>query len=97
MRDRIPESVRARPSKYGFPVPVPKWVAGSLYEPFREQITSRKARERGIYQMDGIVRDLERHRRGEIDVGAKLFRIVQLEKWFELQESGIATQGAAIS
>ena len=34
--------------------------------------------------MDGIVRDLERHRRGEIDVGAKLFRIVQLEKWFEL-------------
>jgi len=87
MRGRIPEAVRARPAKLGFPVPLSKWLVGPLYEAFRERITSRQARERGIYNVDSIVRDLDRHRRGEVDVSANLFRVAQFEIWSELLRS----------
>ncbi|HUU74430.1 MAG TPA: asparagine synthase-related protein, partial [Burkholderiales bacterium] len=95
MRNRIPESVRTRPTKFGFPVPVSKWLSGPLYDAFREQVTSRRARERGIYNMDNILRDLERHRRGEHNIDAKLFRVVQLEKWLDLQEPSAGLRGVA--
>jgi len=96
MRGRIPESVRARPSKFGFPVPGSKWFSGPLYDAVREQITSRQARERGIYNMDNIIRDLERHRLGEVDVSAKLFRVAQFEIWLELQKSGASVHGVTV-
>jgi len=96
MRGRIPESVRARPSKLGFPVPVSKWFSGPLYDAVREKITSRLARERGIYNMDNIIRDLERHRLGEVDVSAKLFRVAQFEICLELQKSGASAPGVTV-
>ncbi|HKQ25282.1 MAG TPA: asparagine synthase (glutamine-hydrolyzing) [Burkholderiales bacterium] len=84
MRGRIPETVRTRSGKLGFPVPVSKWIAGPLYEVIKERVTSRQARERGIYDMDAILRDLERCRRGEVDASANLFRVAQFEIWSTL-------------
>jgi len=86
MRDRIPESVRVRADKFGFPVPVRQWVSNALQGPAREIITSATARERGIYNMDNILRDLERHRLGEIDVGRKIFNLLQFECWSRFEE-----------
>jgi len=81
MRARIPESVRTRVDKMGFPVPTDQWVAGPLYEPILDTLMSRAARERGIYNIDNIIRDFERHRHGEVRLGDELFDIAQFELW----------------
>jgi asparagine synthase (glutamine-hydrolysing) len=84
MRGRIPDSVRNRMDKMGFPVPSKNWLAGALYAPVRDLIASQHVRERGIYNIDSIALDLERHRRKEIDVSWEVFNIAQFEAWSAL-------------
>jgi asparagine synthase (glutamine-hydrolysing) len=81
MRGRMPESVRTRPDKMGFPVPSRTWLAGDLSTAVLNLLGDRSFRERGIFRPEAIRRDLERHRRGEIDVSRQLFNIVQFEVW----------------
>ena len=83
MRGRIPESVRVRVEKMGFPVPADKWV-DTLYEPIRDVLAARSTRERGIYNVDAIVADLDRHRRGEARLGYEIFNVAQFEVWSAL-------------
>jgi asparagine synthase (glutamine-hydrolysing) len=87
MRQRIPESVRTRVDKMGFPVPAKGWFANALYERAQDLIASQDVRERGIYNLVEVRRDLESHRRGEIDVSSKLFNLVQMELWSQLGKS----------
>ena len=84
MRQRIPESVRSRVDKMGFPVPQKTWFADVLYERARDLVSSRDVRERGIYNLDAMQRDLALHRQGRIDASEKLFRLAQIETWFKL-------------
>ncbi len=81
MRRRIPESVRTRVEKWGFPVPQGKWMSTAWYRLLQDLLESQDMRERGIYNLQEIRRDLERHRLGEQDFSDKLFTIVQLELW----------------
>jgi asparagine synthase (glutamine-hydrolysing) len=81
MRGHIPELVRSRIDKMGFPTSVSKWVKHEWYEPFRDLVASRAMRERGIYRIDAIVKDLEAHREGRLDCADALFQIAQFELW----------------
>lgn len=90
MKGRIPESVRTRPIKFGFPVPSRSWWSGPLYEPVRDIIASRACRERGVFKTKSILRDLDRHRRGEIDVAGRLFDVVQFETWSQMNSAASA-------
>ena len=85
MRDRIPEVVRARRVKYGFPIPVERWFRDDLYEPMRDLLASREFRESGVWNATLVERELERHRRGEISAGARLFDVAQFSMWLGLQ------------
>src|SRR6185436_16043876 len=73
MRFRVPESVRVRADKMGFPVPARYWLAGALREPFLDVLGSRSVRERGIYNVESIAADFERHCRREINMTDALF------------------------
>ena len=84
MNGRIPESVRTRVDKMGFPVPSKDWLSGPLYEPVLDLLNSRKTRERGIYKVDSIVRDMEGHRRGRAPFPGPVFDIAQFELWSAL-------------
>jgi asparagine synthase (glutamine-hydrolysing) len=84
MRGRIPEAVRRRVEKLGFPHPARRWFRDELREPVLDILHSQAARERGIYNLDAVVSDAERHRRGEIDASAVLFKVAQFELWFGL-------------
>ena len=79
MRQRIPESVRTRVDKMGFPVPDRKWFAQDLYEPMQDLLASQAVRERGIYNVSAIAHDLQRHRDGHADVALRLFHVAQFE------------------
>ncbi|MBL8379810.1 MAG: asparagine synthase (glutamine-hydrolyzing) [Burkholderiales bacterium] len=87
MRGRIPEVVRARVDKMGFPVPSSQWFAGPLYEPLRDTLASRSARERGIYRVDTIVQDLDRHRTGQQEMSPSIFDVVQFELWCQQHDA----------
>jgi asparagine synthase (glutamine-hydrolysing) len=81
MAGRIPEVVRTRVDKMGFPVPARKWFTEQLFEPVMDLLESRQARESGRYRMDAVRRDLIRHRRGEKDFTDTLFAVAQFELW----------------
>ena len=68
----------------GFPVPAARWFRTSLYEPLQDLLASESTRARGLYNIDVIRRDLEKHRAGTIDVANGLFNVTQLESWLTL-------------
>lgn len=84
MRGIIPESVRARVDKMGFPTPVAHWFRGPLGDRMTELLEDRRMAERGIYRMDVIREALARHRRGDADYSSALFNVAQFEMWLEL-------------
>jgi asparagine synthase (glutamine-hydrolysing) len=84
MRDRIPEVVRTRADKMGFPVPVRQWVGGPLYERLHDLLASRQTAARGLYNVAAIRRDLERHQAGECDVSSDILAVAQVERWLAL-------------
>jgi len=87
MRERIPESVRTRVDKMGFPTPGQKWFAHDLYEPMQDLLASQAVRERGIYNVSAIMEDLQRHRSGRADFAHRLFSVAQFEVWTSLFNS----------
>ena len=60
MRNRIPENVRTRKDKMGFPIPAQTWVNEQLYKFYLEVLTDDVAKSRGIYNVDAMLKDLER-------------------------------------
>jgi asparagine synthase (glutamine-hydrolysing) len=84
MRGAMPESVRTRADKMGFPAPAARWFRTVLYEPMQDLLASDATRTRGLYNIDAIRRDLQRHREGAVDVSDGLFTIAQMEGWFTL-------------
>jgi asparagine synthase (glutamine-hydrolysing) len=86
LRGHIPDSVRLRPDKMGFPAPIRQWVRGPLYAKLQDLLASREVRERGLYPVEAIRQDLDRHRTGEIDVSNGLLAIAQVEHWLKQQE-----------
>ena len=87
IRKRIPESVRSRPDKMGFSVPHREWFADFLYEPMLDLLGSQEFRERGIYKIDAIRRDLKLHKEGKVNLSNRLFNLVQFEIWSKLEKA----------
>lgn len=81
LRGRIPEPVRTRVEKMGFPTSLHIWLTGALAEPLRDLLTSRAARERGIYNVDEMLTCLRNHPRIETEDALRLFYVAQFELW----------------
>ena len=93
MAGRIPESVRARLDKMGFPTQHRDWFAGPWYAPMRDMLADRVVRERGIYDVDALEAGLERHRKGEVNLSQPLlFNVAQMEFWLR----GAGASAAAV-
>lgn len=86
LRGHIPEGVRARLDKMGFPSPVQSWFRGPFYDALQDTLGSATMRERGIYNVEAIRADLERHRRGDATIGNALFNVAQFERWMALTQ-----------
>ena len=81
MRGRLPEAVLTRVQKFGFPTSVEEWFRSSLYGRFRDLLASREVRESGVWNVREITRALEQHRRGAVNIGARLFDVAQFAAW----------------
>jgi asparagine synthase (glutamine-hydrolysing) len=85
LRGRIPELVRTRVDKMGFPVPSRRWLCGAMYEMARDLLGSRAARERGIYNVPALLQKLDRMKADEAEPAIPLFDIVEFELWCRME------------
>jgi len=76
----IPEVVRTRVDKMGFPTPDALWIRqwGSKIE---EIFASRSFRERGFFQSENLLKALRLHVQGKADHHWEIFKALQLELW----------------
>lgn len=83
MRGRIPDSVRIRHEKMGFPSPAGIWMS-ELNSNIRDALNSRQFRELGIFNVEEIKRQFDRHCNGQLDVGRDIFNVLQFLLWHEM-------------
>jgi len=81
MAGKIPESVRLRRDKMGFPTPIDKWVSTDLYSMFYESLNDLSPHTRTAVDTSCLLSDLDRHKRGEVNLGARFFRVLQFDRW----------------
>jgi len=58
--DLVPAAVLGRQDKMGFPVPLAKWTAGPIRDFLCDVLLSRQARQRGLYRVDEIERQINK-------------------------------------
>jgi asparagine synthase (glutamine-hydrolysing) len=88
MRGRIPDSVRTRRVKFGFPTSVRKWFAGPLSASARTLILDGPLAATGWMDMAKVEAALDKHVRGEGDYSNVLFNASQLSHWLRLHADG---------
>src|SRR6266705_2990730 len=81
LRGRIPDSVRNRAEKMGFPTSLHIWLTSVLAEPLRDILASRAARERGIYNVQEMLSVLQNNHRVEPETALRLFHVAEFELW----------------
>jgi asparagine synthase (glutamine-hydrolysing) len=74
----VPEVIFNRKDKMGFPVPLAEWFQGPLRDFVRDVLLSDRARQRGLYRMDGVERLVSK----EAKFGRQLWGLLCLELWF---------------
>jgi asparagine synthase (glutamine-hydrolysing) len=88
MRGRIPESVRARLDKMGFPTDASTWLRGPLYERMRDVIHDSAFRQSPFFDVTELAANLEEHRTSRADYADRLFTAAQFHLW--QQASGLS-------
>jgi asparagine synthase (glutamine-hydrolysing) len=76
----IPEKVFGRHDKMGFPVPLTEWLQGPLHDFVCDILLGPRARQRGLYQMDGVEKLILKEGR----FGRQLWGLLSLELWFRV-------------
>lgn len=82
-RGRVPDSIIDRPKAY-FPMPALKYVRGEFLEMMRDTLTSKKAKERGIFNpayIDELLKNPEAPTSFTNIQGSKLWHAALLELW----------------
>jgi asparagine synthase (glutamine-hydrolysing) len=88
MKGILPETVRQRRDKYGFPIPEVRWLYGDLRPEVEALLSSRPFVERGQFDAPALLnqyrREAELWRSGKADLWdrrSRWFRILSLELW----------------
>jgi len=87
MAGRIPDSVRLRRQKFGFPTSSKRWFAGPLAAHMREIVHEGPAMRSGWFDQQAVQTALEQHVRGERDASNLLFNVAQLDSWMTWHQS----------
>jgi asparagine synthase (glutamine-hydrolysing) len=78
VRALVPKEIFERKDKMGFPVPLAEWFAGPLRDFVHDVLLSARARQRGLYRVDGVEALLSKERK----FGRQLWGLLCLELWF---------------
>jgi asparagine synthase (glutamine-hydrolysing) len=86
--DYLPNSIRQRNDKMGFPVPLHLWANNEAKEFIADTLLSKKSRERGIFKTE----ELEDIISNERPFGRQLWGMLNLELWFQTFIDNSSTQ-----
>ena len=87
MKKILPDSTRQRIKKTGWNAPAHLWFSGSGQEALLELVHSQSFRERGIYNVEAVIRKIEEHEsivssdKSEENHMMFLWQLVNLEIW----------------
>ena len=81
--DMLPKEIVER-RKVGFKVPLERWFGGDLMPYARELLLSDEARRRGVFNMEGLERWLDRGDANGGEFGHRVWMLVNLEHWFRI-------------
>lgn len=82
MRGRIPESVRTRVDKMGFPVPSSDWLRGPLWDFVESILRDSAVRDTGVFDVAKVDAQLDRFKRGDNSLTPTVFNAVQFVLWW---------------
>lgn len=97
MKGRIPESVRTRRDKLGFPTSAKRWFAGALAPGVREIIADGPAMKNGWFDQAKVQRMFDQHVRGETDASNMIFNVAQVSSWLTWHQCGWDREAHALA
>jgi asparagine synthase (glutamine-hydrolysing) len=83
----LPAAISQRRDKVGFDTPLDDWLRPVFRDLVRPSLTSRRFRERGLFDPGGIDHYLDQFENGGAG-GQVLFRCLAIERWFRLYVDG---------
>ena len=87
MRGTLPDVILDRP-KQGFGTPMPEWLRGSFGELAERTVRSSALRERGLLDIDQVVRLFAAHREGHGDWSYHLWNLYSVSAWYDRWVAG---------
>lgn len=82
MTGRIPDSVRHRVDKMGFPVPNTAWLRGPLWTDVEATLNDRIVRNDGLFNTAAIDKDVAAFKRGDDAPAGRIFGVAQFAVWW---------------
>ncbi|MBI4951907.1 MAG: asparagine synthase (glutamine-hydrolyzing) [Myxococcales bacterium] len=89
LADVVPRAILTRP-KWGFPVPLARWMRGPFRPFVHELVLSPRARARGLFRDAALRALVAEHESGRRDHSARLWLLSGLELWHRLFVDGEA-------
>ncbi len=87
MRGTLPDEILDR-RKQGFGTPMPEWLRGRFGELAERTVMSSALRERGLLDMDQVVRLFAAHRAGRGDWSYHLWNLYSVSAWYDRWVAG---------
>ncbi|RLG69709.1 MAG: hypothetical protein DRO11_07345 [Methanobacteriota archaeon] len=84
MRGILPEMVRNRKDKLGFPAPGDIWFREHIADEAERIFRSRSFREHGYIKSEEAIALLQKHREGRVRANETLWRMICLELWVQI-------------
>ncbi len=88
MKGTLPEIIRNRTDKKGFLAPTDLWMKTDMRETVQDLFRSESFRSRNIFNPEAVLREYERHCRGEQNIRLALWSWVNLELWMRRMTDG---------
>ena len=87
MAPRLPREILKAP-KRGFGVPIEHWLRHELKELAYDTLTSARAKARGLFRPEAVVRLLDEHMAGLRPHHDRIWALLMLELWFAMWIDG---------
>lgn len=84
MRGILPGSITDRQDKIGFSTPEGDWFRTTLSNEVAEVINSQRFQQRPYFNVARVKEELEAHQQGRRNIGAIIWRLVNLELWLRM-------------
>lgn len=72
-----------RQKKAGFGAPVDYWLAHDLRDMVRDVLNDHAVRQRGLFEVAGVRKLIQKHESGREDRGMQLWQLLTLELWLQ--------------